>query len=98
MKRRSFLQGLLAAIAAPVLIAKKVVAGAPVPRSVKSLKVYGTPKVLMRKYRMLIYDEEKIGDHNASVVMLFARNSKGELPPVAGTTTPIDIDFEVEER
>ena len=80
MKRRSFLKGLLAAIAAPLVVTQKLVAGDAVPRSVKSLKAFSG--VLVRKYRQPIYDEEYIGDGNSSVIMLFARSPKtGELAP-----------------
>lgn len=70
MRRRSFLKGLLAAVAAPLVVSQKLVAGEPVPRTVKSLKAYATP--LLRKYRQPLYDEEAIGGSTMSIT-LFAR-------------------------
>jgi hypothetical protein len=91
MKRRSFLKGLLAAIAAPLVVTKKLVAGERVPRSVRSAGVYSG--VLLRKYRQPIYDEEKIDGGSVNTITLFARSPKtGELAPRS------DSGFEVEER
>lgn len=76
MKRRSFLKGLFAVVAAPLVVTQKIFAGEAVPRSVKSLKTFSG--VLGRKYRMPIYDDELIGSGRSNTIAFYARSLKTE--------------------
>jgi len=78
MKRRSFLQGMIAVFAAPVVAMKKTLDGDPMPRTLGStLEHVG---VLAIKYRQPLYDESNIrdiGDGSPPFsITLFARNPK----------------------